>query len=117
MKKNKPIKFPSKYKYGFRIAGEPANRALFLNRFWYPIIIKRPICWLKGHHNKIIWPFGLKIKICIRCGKTFYQKKTTEKYPNGIFGGVVGELYGVKFKTTKRAPTIYVDMLKPIKRG
>lgn len=99
------IKFPKRYKYGFRIIGEPSTKGLILDRFWYPLWLKKPICFIKGHKNKIFWPLGMKIKQCIRCGKFHFKKKTTERQIK--FSGEIGKLYGVRFlETNKKNDTI-----------
>ncbi len=98
----KKIKFPKKYKYGFRLVGDPANWFWFFSRIQIPKWVKRPFCLIKGHDYHIYWPFGIKIKCCDRCGKTKYKKQTTEKVPTGsIYKGEIGELYGVRFVTSK----------------
>ena len=106
MKKEKLVKFPKKYQYGWRIAGDPANWDwLFNNRFFsirYPLWVKRPICWFTKHQFKIYWPYGIKIKQCQKCAKRQYKKRTTEKGPN-LYKGEVGQLYGIRFVSTKKS--------------
>lgn len=99
--KNKLVKVPKKYKYGFRLAGDPANWNWFLGRFRYPRWIVRPICWVTKHKYRIYWPYGVKIKECERCSHRIYKKNTTERVPNNrIFKGEIGEIYGVRFLRT-----------------
>ena len=101
---NKYAKLPKKYKVSsknpavWRIVGEVyCGHLLGLK---YPLWLKRPICWLVGHHKRVLYPYGVKIKQCQRCSKVFYKKSTNEKMPN-LYQGEVGELYGVRFVNTK----------------
>ena len=104
--KSKYAKLPKKYKVTksnpavWRIAGL-SYRGLLFGRFWYPKWLLRPICWLRGHRNRVLYPYGAKVKQCQRCAKEFYRRKTNEliPYPSGI----VGQLYGVRFRTTRQA--------------
>lgn len=100
----KYVKLPKKYIVNknnpvvWRIAGEVYHGWLF-NRFRYPLFLLRPICWIKGHKNKIIYPYGCKIKQCKRCSLVHYKKPTAENVKS-IYKGEVGELYGVRFIST-----------------
>ena len=102
--KNKYAKLPNKYKVTkkhpavWRIIGEVYYGHLF--GFHYPLWLLRPICWLAGHHNRVLYPYGIKIKQCQRCAKVFYKKPTREGKPS-LFRGEVGQLYGVRFMSTK----------------
>jgi len=100
--KSKLVKLPKKYKDGFRIVGLPTVKNLLWHRFFYPKWIFRPVCWIKGHKNKIFWAYGVKVKQCIRCGKYHYKKETREKgFEKALYKGEFGEIYQVKFMTTK----------------
>lgn len=73
----------------WRIAGE------FRNRWWMT-----PICWVVKHKKRVINPFGVKAKQCQRCGKYYWRKLIPEK--STLYSGEVGQLYNVRFVTTKR---------------
>jgi len=98
--KLKKVKFPKKYKYGWRLAGDSSKTVFFLDRFRISKWLFRPICWIKGHGYHIYWPFGIKIKCCDRCGYIKYKKQTTEKVPS-VYEGEIGKLYGIRFVVTK----------------
>lgn len=98
--KEKLIRFPQRYKYGFRLIGSVRNWNWFLDRVRYPKWILRPVCWFTRHEYHIYWPYGVKVKQCDRCAKQVYKKKTTERLPK-IFKGEIGELYGVRFIETR----------------
>ena len=108
--KNKYAKLPKKYIVTtknpavWRCAGL-SYRGLLYDRFWYPKWILRPICRIVGHKNRVLYLYGCKVKQCQRCAKEFYSKPTNEK-PKVKFNGEIGELYGVRFITTKKAKTI-----------
>ena len=76
-------------------------RGLLFDRFWYPKWLLRPICWFKGHNNRVLYPYGCKVKQCQRCAKVFYKKPTKEK-PLISSKGEVGNLYGIRFWTTSQ---------------
>lgn len=98
----KYAKLPKKYRVTkknpavWRIVGEVYHGHLLGIRF--PLWILRPICWIRGHRNKIVYPYGCKLKQCQRCAKVHYKKPTREglNYPSGM----IGELYGVRFIST-----------------
>jgi hypothetical protein len=112
--KKKYAKIPKKYIVSkenptvFRVAGL-SYRGLLFDRFWYPKWLLRPICWFKGHKNRILYPFGIKIKQCQRCAKEIYKKQTNEK-PQ-IFSGEVGQLYGVRFLISKKSKLTKYDKI------
>jgi hypothetical protein len=106
--KDKYAKLPKKYRVNsknpvvWRIVGERYYSDWILGRFRYHLWILRPICWIKGHHNRVLYPYGCKIKQCQRCAKVFYKKQTKE--PLHLYSGEVGNLYGVRFITTNEKP-------------
>ena len=104
--KNKYTKIPKKYRVTksnpaiWRIISLVHHRFLF-GRFKYPLWLLRPICWIKGHKNRVLYPYGAKVKQCQRCAKEFYRKRTNETL--SYISGIVGELYGVRFIQTKNS--------------
>lgn len=93
-------KIPKKYQNGWRIVAE-THYGLLFNRIRYPLWIKRPICWIKGHKKKVFYPYGCKIKQCVRCAMVFYKLPTNELTINP-FTGEIGSLYGIRFVSTER---------------
>lgn len=99
----KKVKFPKKYKYGFRLVGDPATW-FFWWRLRIPKKVFRLVCWIKKHNYHIYWPYGVKIKQCDRCAHVKYKKQTTERLSTGsIYKGEIGTVYGIRFISTKRA--------------
>ncbi len=121
VKKSKLVKFPKKYKYGFRFVGDPLTWAWFW-RFRYPLWILSPICWIKGHNKKIAWPFGIKIKYCTRCAQTFYKKRTTERvklpfrkfYTKPLFSIIdLTTMSWEQIKETRKSGQLYLKSISP----
>jgi hypothetical protein len=105
----KYAKIPKKYQITkkhptvWRIIGL-SYRGLLFDRFWYPKWILRPFCWLFGHKNRVLWIYGAKVKQCQRCAKVFYRKPTKESFDKTFQQREIGNLYGVRFITTKSKP-------------
>lgn len=103
--KIKYAKIPKKYRVTksnpsvWRIIGEVYYGYLFGIR--YHLRLLSPVCWILGHHNRVLYPYGVKIKQCQRCAKVFYKLPTREKAPS-LYGGELGTLYGVRFISTKK---------------
>jgi hypothetical protein len=101
----KYAKVPKKYKLTkdnpavFRVVGEPSSY-VWLWRIRIPRIIFRLICRIKGHVYRLAYPYGMRIKKCERCAYVKSRKPTREKPLK--FTGEIGELYGVKFITSKK---------------
>ena len=108
----KYVKLPKKYRITksnpaiWRISGSVYWGHLFGLKYSflrYPLWVLRPVCWLKGHKNKVLYPYGVKIKQCKRCAKEFYRKPIKGESDNKIFSGEIGNLYGVRFMTTDQS--------------
>ena len=77
-----------------RIYGE------FRYRWWL-----KPICWIFKHKKEWTNIYGIKYKQCSRCGKDFFTKKIIKRekeFVRKLSAEEIGEIYGVKFYSTKR---------------
>ena len=62
-------------------------------------------CWLFKHQYKRVGVYGIVYKQCKRCGKEVYNKRAKE-LDRVFYGGEIGNLYGVRFITSKKVKNI-----------